>query len=61
VVPLILRLMQRHRRMLESLANKAMHTELAAVPSSLYQVTRANRVIASVSRLVQNGIAHGLA
>jgi hypothetical protein len=29
-------------------ANKAMHTELAAVPSSLYYVTRANRVIASV-------------
>ena len=30
-------------------ANKAMHAELAAVPSSLYYVTRANRVIAGVS------------
>ena len=28
------------------IANKAMHTELAAVPNSLYNVTRANRVIA---------------
>jgi hypothetical protein len=26
-----------------------MHAELAAVPNSLYHVTRANRVIASVS------------
>ena len=32
------------------MANNAMHTELAAVPISLYNVTRANRVIASVSR-----------
>lgn len=29
-------------------ANKAMHTELAAVPNSLYHVARANRVIAVV-------------
>jgi hypothetical protein len=29
--------------------NNAMHAELAAVPDSLYNVTRANRVIASVS------------
>ena len=28
--------------------NKAMHAELAAVPDSLYHVTRANRVIAVV-------------
>ena len=28
--------------------NNAMHTELAAVPDSPYNVTRANRVIASV-------------
>jgi hypothetical protein len=28
--------------------NNAMYTELAAVPKSLYHVTRANRVIASV-------------
>lgn len=32
------------------IANKAMHTELAAVPNSLYHVTRANRVIANVMR-----------
>jgi len=29
--------------------NNAMHSELAAVLDSLYNVTRANRVIASVS------------
>jgi hypothetical protein len=31
-----------------------MHTELAAVPDSLYHVTRANRVIAGV---MQDGVA----
>jgi hypothetical protein len=38
-----------------------MHAELAAVPSSLYHVTRANRVIASVMHESQKmaGIASG--
>ena len=30
--------------------NNAMHTELAAVPDSLYNVARANRVIAVVGQ-----------
>jgi hypothetical protein len=32
--------------------NNAMHAELAAVPSSLYKIARANRVIANVIRSV---------
>jgi hypothetical protein len=38
----------------EEMHNNAMHAELAAVPNSLYNIARANRVIASVIRLMVN-------
>ena len=41
---------QPHKLMPKTGVHKAMHTELAAVPNSLYHVTRANRVIAVVRR-----------